>query len=51
VFKDKVDVTVVEDPLIEGVALYLSDFRRSDVDKLLSLECVMLALPSQSLHI
>ncbi|CAL8462350.1 g1883 [Coccomyxa elongata] len=34
IFKDTVEVVAVEDPDVEGVTVYISDFKRSLVDKL-----------------
>lgn len=33
-FKDSVEVTALDDPSVQGVTLYISDFKRSIVDKL-----------------
>jgi len=34
VFKDTVELTALDDPEVDGVTLYISDFKRSIVDKL-----------------
>ena len=33
-FKDSVEIVTVEDPEVEGVTVYISDFKRSLTDKL-----------------
>jgi len=34
IFKDQVEITAYDDPLVSGVTLYVSDFKRSLTDKL-----------------
>ena len=46
VFKDAVEVMAVEDPVVKGVTLYLSDFKRSFADKVASMDFIN--EPSQS---
>jgi len=44
--KDSVEVVAFEDPKIAGVALYLTDFKRSGLDKLLTMD--FLTEPTQA---
>lgn len=46
IFKDSVEVVAVDDPVVSGVTLYVSDFKRSLADKVASLDFVN--EPSQS---
>ena len=46
VFKDAVEVVAVEDPVVKGVTLYISDFKRSLADKVTSMDFIN--EPSQS---
>lgn len=34
IFKDTVEVTAFDDPEIDGITIYISDFKRSLADKL-----------------